>query len=66
MQKVDLVRKVVNCLRDQIIAEQFEPNGLMPAEGELCEIFSVSRTVIREAMLEHLAITEKDLRGKKV
>ena len=50
MQKVDLVREVVNRLRDQIIAGQFEPSGLMPAEGELCETFSVSRTVIREAM----------------
>jgi GntR family transcriptional repressor for pyruvate dehydrogenase complex len=50
VQKVDLVQEVVNRLRDQIISEQFEPSGLMPAEGELGETFSVSRTVIREAM----------------
>lgn len=50
VQKVDLVREVVNRLRNQIIAGQFEPSGLMPAEGRLCEMFSVSRTVVREAM----------------
>lgn len=50
MQKVDLVREVVNRLRDQIITKQFEPNGLMPPEGDLCKTFGVSRTVIREAM----------------
>jgi len=50
VQKVDLVREVVNRLRDQIIAGQFEPNGSLPSEGELGETFGVSRTVIREAM----------------
>ena len=35
VQKIDLVRKVVNRLRDQIIAMQFEPNGSMPPKGTI-------------------------------
>jgi DNA-binding FadR family transcriptional regulator len=41
---------VVDVLLDRIVAEELEPGTLLPNEPRLCEAFSVSRTVIREAI----------------
>ena len=41
---------VVDVLLDRIVAGELEPGTLLPNEPRLCEAFSVSRTVIREAI----------------
>ena len=41
---------VVHVLVDRIVSGEFEPGALLPTEPRLCEAFSVSRTVIREAV----------------
>ena len=46
----DMVGSVLRQLTDHIVAEDFEPGGVLPAEGELAKSYGVSRTVIREAM----------------
>jgi GntR family transcriptional repressor for pyruvate dehydrogenase complex len=48
--RLDLVREVAERLRAQIIAGVFDGDRTLPPEGRLGEAFSVSRTVIREAM----------------
>ena len=40
---------VVDVLLDRIVSGELEPGTLLPTEPRLCEVFSVSRTVIREA-----------------
>jgi DNA-binding FadR family transcriptional regulator len=41
---------VVDVLVDRIVAGELEPGTLLPTEPRLSEVFSVSRTVIREAV----------------
>jgi GntR family transcriptional regulator, transcriptional repressor for pyruvate dehydrogenase complex len=50
LHRLDLVREVVERLREQIIGRVFGPTGAIPPEGELGQALGVSRTVIREAM----------------
>ncbi|MBN1908097.1 MAG: FadR family transcriptional regulator [Pirellulales bacterium] len=50
LKRLDLVREVVERLRDQILSGEYEPEGLLPPEGRLGESLGVSRTVVREAM----------------
>jgi DNA-binding FadR family transcriptional regulator len=37
-------------LVEQIVRGQYPPGAALPAEPALCEAFSVSRTVVREAV----------------
>lgn len=48
VRKVDLVSEVVNRLQQRFIDGTLE--GTLPSEAELCQIYGVSRTVIREAL----------------
>ena len=41
---------VVDVLLDRIVSGELEAGTLLPTEPRLCEAFSVSRTVIREAV----------------
>lgn len=41
---------LVQQLVDEIVAGTFPPGGLLPPEGDLCERFDVSRTVVRESV----------------
>ncbi|EEG87204.1 transcriptional regulator, GntR family [Proteus penneri ATCC 35198] len=41
---------VAEKLGKQILSGHYEPESLLPGEIELAELFSVSRTVIREAI----------------
>jgi len=50
LKQVDLVRGVVNQLRQQIVAGRFPHDEPLPSAAEMCSIFGVSRTVVREAM----------------
>jgi GntR family transcriptional repressor for pyruvate dehydrogenase complex len=50
LKRLDLVREVVDRIRSQILAGDFDPEGLLPPEGKLGETLGVSRTVVREAM----------------
>lgn len=45
-----LATAVVEDLVDQIVGGEIAPGGALPIEPVLCEMFSVSRTVIREAV----------------
>ena len=49
-QKQKLSNEVVKQLEDSILNKVLIPNQKLPAENELCNIFGVSRTVIREAL----------------
>lgn len=48
--RVDRVEHVVEALRGEILSGGWAPGSSLPAEGELCATFGVSRTVIREAI----------------
>ncbi|MGH3166951.1 MAG: FadR/GntR family transcriptional regulator [Trebonia sp.] len=41
---------VVDVLVDRIVSGELEPGALLPTEPRLCEVFGMSRTVIREAI----------------
>jgi len=45
-----LAPAVVEALVDQIVARGFPPGTTLPVEPELCAVFGVSRTTIREAV----------------
>jgi len=49
-KRVSLVDSAVARLREHILRGDFRPDGALPSEGRLAEMFGVSRTVIREAM----------------
>lgn len=48
--KRKLARKVADTLAEQITSGELQPGDKMKSEQELCDEFSVSRTVIREAI----------------
>ena len=65
-QKQKLSNEVVKQLEDSIRNKVIIPNQKLPTENELCNIFGVSRTVIREAL--HMLDTKGLVtvkRGKK-
>jgi GntR family transcriptional regulator, galactonate operon transcriptional repressor len=41
---------VVEYLVDRIVAGRYQPHSMVPNEGELCDEFGVSRTVVRESI----------------
>jgi GntR family transcriptional regulator len=43
---------VADSLREKIISGEFQPNELMPSEGELSRLYKTSRVTIRQAMDE--------------
>jgi DNA-binding FadR family transcriptional regulator len=45
-----LATAVVEDLVDRIVGGEIQPGGALPIEPVLCEMFSVSRTVVREAV----------------
>ncbi|WP_054952696.1 FadR/GntR family transcriptional regulator [Flaviflexus massiliensis] len=47
---ISLSQQVVNDLRTRIINDNISPGTPLPSERELCSIYGVSRTVIREAI----------------
>ena len=50
LQRLNLVREAVEQLRRQILGGRLAAGEAIPPEGQLCQRFGVSRTVIREAM----------------
>lgn len=50
-----LPEEISGRLKDSIFNGQYKPGDKLPYEGELCEIFGVGRSVVREALrsLEH-------------
>ncbi|MBT9384388.1 FadR family transcriptional regulator [Pseudooceanicola sp. CBS1P-1] len=46
----NLVANLVSALRDQIDGGSFQPGDKLPSEAQLTDAFSVSRTVVREAI----------------
>jgi len=47
---VPLVEQVVQALREEILSGRYDATGQLPPQGELCQRYGVSRSVIREAM----------------
>ncbi len=45
-----LVEQVVHALREEILSGRYDATGELPPQGELCQRYGVSRSVIREAM----------------
>lgn len=43
-------RHVVKTLAQRILANEFAPGSSLPPEPDLCEIFNISRSVVREAI----------------
>ncbi len=50
VERLYLVEHVTNELRTLVLDGYFEPENILPAEGDLADMFAVSRTVVREAM----------------
>ena len=42
--------KIVEQIKNQILLGEFKPGDKLPSENELCEMFQVSRTSVREAI----------------
>lgn len=49
---IPLYIQVIDSLRDYIENNKFPPGYQLPGEAELCRVFDVSRTVIRQALQE--------------
>ena len=49
-ERLHLVENVTEELRNKILNNSLKPGSNLPSEGELTELLSVSRTVVREAM----------------
>src|SRR5690606_9000843 len=60
-------RLLADALRAQILAADFEPGDRLPAESELCELYGVSRSTVREALralaTERLLVTRRGVLG---
>ncbi len=52
---VPFYAQLAEILRDQIARGTFVPGDPLPAEGELCTIYGLSRTVVRQALNELVA-----------
>jgi GntR family transcriptional regulator, transcriptional repressor for pyruvate dehydrogenase complex len=50
LQRRNLVRDMSEQLRKEILTGCFASTETLPTEGRLCEVFGVSRTVVREAI----------------
>ncbi len=48
--RTPLHKDLAELLSERIISKELPPRALLPPERELCEVFKVSRTVVREAM----------------
>ena len=45
-----LSQTIVYELQKAILEKEFKPGDKLPSEAELCDLFGVSRTAIREAL----------------
>ena len=50
VRELPLADRVAQQLLDSIVAGTLKPDDLLPSERELCVLFGVSRTVVREAL----------------
>ncbi len=50
LSRPNLVQEVVDWMQQEIVAGRYAAGEKLPSEGQLCESFGVSRTVIREAV----------------
>lgn len=60
VQKVKVSDEVLNQIKQQILSGKFSPDEKLPPEGQLCELFGVSRISIRTALhkLEAIGLIE--------
>lgn len=60
INKVKVSDEVLNQLKQNILTGKFKPNEKLPPEGQLCELFQVSRISIRTALhkLEAIGLIE--------
>jgi len=51
-----LSERLVEQIKQQIVLGEVKPGDKLPSENELCELFQVSRTTVREAILSLVAL----------
>ncbi len=56
IEKVDLVEKVFEQMKDNIITGEWSPGEKIPSENDLCKLFNVSRNTVRSAIQKLKAI----------
>lgn len=60
-------RVLADTLRAQILSTELRPGDRLPAESELCELYGVSRSTVREALralaTERLLVTRRGVSG---
>lgn len=50
MKELKLVDKAQDDIKKLILEKKYDENGYLPSEGELCEMFGMSRSTVREAV----------------
>lgn len=50
IEKIDLVEKVFEMMKDNIISGEWSPGEKIPSENDLCIMFNVSRNTVRSAI----------------
>ncbi len=45
-------KKVYGCLKDQILKEVYHNGDLLPSENELCQVYGINRSTVRQALGE--------------
>src|SRR5690554_2268530 len=60
-------RVLADTPRAQILSTELRPGDRLPAESELCELYGVSRSTVREALralaTERLLVTRREVSG---
>ncbi|TCL73349.1 DNA-binding FadR family transcriptional regulator [Hydrogenispora ethanolica] len=56
IEKVDLVERVFEQMKDNIISGEWNPGEKIPSENDLCKMFNVSRNTVRSAIQKLKAI----------
>lgn len=51
VKKISISEQIFEQLKEKIIRGEFKPNDKLPSENELCRLFKVSRTTIRQALI---------------
>ncbi len=51
-QKIPISKQVSSAIKDSIIKGEYKIGEKLPAEKKLCELFGVSRSSVREALME--------------
>lgn len=51
VKRLSISEQIFEQLKEKILAGEWKPNDKLPSENELCRIYGVSRTTVRQALL---------------